>query len=187
MNEVSQALARMIETSGLTRREIAERLSVHPSLISRWTNPAYQAHGLPTLRKLAAVLGHEVRVEFVPLEPRNTVQDGTLGEDTAHPQAEPAERTVEVELWLRVENNNKFVRGKTQSRREIEQQVFSRYGMRKRSPDGWEYVLTIQHESDEDLERIIEDILREAEMIADWRNGFIEADVREIGGRQRSW
>ena len=31
-----------------------------------------------------------------------------------------AGRTLEVELWLRVENNSKFVRGKTRAREEIE-------------------------------------------------------------------
>lgn len=51
----------------------------------------------------------------------------------------------------------------------------------------WRQSSRIPHSSDEHLERIVEDILREAEMIADGRNGFIEADVREIGGRERHW
>ena len=52
----------------------------------------------------------------------------------------------------------------------------------------WEYHLTIPYETDEELERIIsEDILREAERIADNRNGFIEADVRSVDDPDRSW
>ncbi|NJK43000.1 MAG: recombinase family protein [Pleurocapsa sp. SU_196_0] len=36
-------------------------------------------------------------------------------------QRHPLEKTIRLELWLRVENNSKWVRGKERSRREIEQ------------------------------------------------------------------
>lgn len=103
------------------------------------------------------------------------------------PPDQPEVKTIQVELYLRVENNNKFVRGKGRSREEIEQQVLSRYGMQKPSPDSWTYLLTIPHTSDEELEAIIYELFQEAERIADLRNGFTEGDIQEIGGRERSW
>lgn len=100
----------------------------------------------------------------------------------------PQPRVMRVELHLRVENNSKFVRGKTQSRREIEEEVLSRYTMEKPHKDGWNYILTIPYETDEELDRIIyEDILAEAHRIADWRNGFIEADVTSLDDPDRGW
>ena len=95
---------------------------------------------------------------------------------------------MKVKLWLRVENNSKFVRGKTRSREEIEELVLRRYRMEKSHKDSWDYVLTIPYETDEDLDRIIyNDILAEADRIADLRNGFIEADVVAVDDPDRSW
>ncbi len=56
------------------------------------------------------------------------------------------------------------------------------------SKDGWEYILTIPYETDEELDRIIyDDILWEATRIADLRNGFIEANVVSLDDPERSW
>jgi DNA invertase Pin-like site-specific DNA recombinase len=107
---------------------------------------------------------------------------------TAYKQHHPGEQTIQLELWLRVENNSKFVRGKTQSRQDIETCILSKYGMKKSDKDGYRYTLTLTYQTDEELERIIyDDILREAAALADLRHGFIEADLREIGGVERSW
>ncbi len=106
---------------------------------------------------------------------------------TAYKQEHTNEKTIQLELWLRVENNSKFVRGKTQSRQEIEDRVLSRYNMRKPNKDDWNYELTVTYQSDKELDDIVYDILSEAEFIADCRNGFIEADMREVGGRERAW
>jgi hypothetical protein len=71
-------------------------------------------------------------------------------------------------LWLRVENNNKYIRGKKKVRREIEDRVLSRYQMKKDRPDGWDYELSIPYETDEDLDAAIyDDILHEATWIAE--------------------
>ena len=73
-------------------------------------------------------------------------------------------------------------------RAEIEQDVLSRYQMEKLRKDGWEYHLTIPYETDEALDRIIyDDILREADRIAESRYGFVEADVRSVEEPDRSW
>jgi predicted transcriptional regulator len=97
-------------------------------------------------------------------------------------------KTIKVVLSLAVENNSKFVRGKNKSRTEIEQAVLSRYQMEKLRTDGWEYSLIIPYETDEELDRIIyDDILGEAQRIADSRYGFVEADVRSAEDPDRSW
>ena len=60
--------------------------------------------------------------------------------------------------------------------------------MKKPDADGWEYLLTIMHETEEELDRIIYDeILGEASRIAEGRNGFNEADVYALDGSERSW
>ena len=97
-------------------------------------------------------------------------------------------KMMKIALWLRVERNSQFVRGKKRAREEIEAWVLSRYGMEKPNPERWEYVLSIPYDSDEELERILyDDILREAEHIADDRHCFIEADVRSLDDPDQSW
>ncbi len=95
---------------------------------------------------------------------------------------------MKVKMWLRVENNNKFVRGKKRAREEIEQRVLSRFAMEKPDKNGWEYVLSIPYTSDEELDRVIYDeISREAESIADLRNCFTEADITSMEDPERGW
>jgi hypothetical protein len=103
-------------------------------------------------------------------------------------QVDPPLRVMKVELYLAVENNNKFVRGKKKAREEIEWSVLRRYQMEKSVKDGWEYVLSIPYHTDEELDSIIyDDILREAANIADYRHCFIETDVRSLDDPDRSW
>src|SRR3989440_1290177 len=96
-------------------------------------------------------------------------------------------KTIKVELYLRVENNSKFVRGKGKVRDEIERYILRQYAMEKH-PNGVEYTLTIAYETDEQLERIIyQDILQEAASTADARYCFIEADVSALDDSGRHW
>jgi hypothetical protein len=87
------------------------------------------------------------------------------------------QKIVEVELWLRVERNSKFVRGKKKAREDIEQYVLSRFDMEKKEKDGWEYTLRIPYTNQEDLEKTVYDIYSEMESQANLRNCFIEADI----------
>ena len=95
---------------------------------------------------------------------------------------------MKVKLWLEVENNNKFVRGKSISRRDIEDRILSRYDMVKPYRDGNDYILSIPYTTDEELDQIIyEEIYAEAQRIADYRNGFIECDMVSVDDPERSW
>ena len=98
----------------------------------------------------------------------------------------PELKTTRVILWLQVENNSKFVRGKGKSRQHIEDYILSNYGATKLVKDGWEYELTIQYTDDEDLEQQIYDLSAEMSSEADLRNGFVECNFSEIG-TDRSW
>ena len=103
-------------------------------------------------------------------------------------KGEPAltTQTTQVHLWLRVENNNKFVQRKSKVRETIERMCLSRYGMQKQHKDSWEYELTIAYQDDQDLDKQVEDLLDEMHFQADLEDCFIEADVTEIG-TERSW
>lgn len=91
---------------------------------------------------------------------------------------------ITVTLWLRVENNSKFVRGKKRAREDIEYMVLDHYDMKKLA--ACEYELTITYKDDADLDKQIHDMLTECEHFADLRNCFTESDVRE-NGTDRSW
>jgi hypothetical protein len=100
----------------------------------------------------------------------------------------PPPRVMKVALYLRVENNSKFVRGKTKAREEIEQYVLSHYHLEKPRKDGWEYVLSIPYHTDEELDEIIyRDILQEAALHADIHHCFIETDVVSLNDPDWSW
>ncbi len=96
-------------------------------------------------------------------------------------------RRIDVELWLRVENNSKFVRGKTKARAWIEDSVLRRYAMRKPDANRSDYMLTLTYDTDAELDAPIYDLLREADRIADLHHCFTEADVRALDGSDRSW
>lgn len=95
------------------------------------------------------------------------------------PGSQGTQKIAVVEVWLRVENNNKFVRGKNESRRQIEQYCFSAFDMVKKDKDSWEYILKIPYTHDKDLDETLYDLMHEAESIADCRNGFTEMSITE--------
>jgi len=101
---------------------------------------------------------------------------------------EEPDKTIQVSMWLRVENNSKFVRGKTKVRKLIEDWILSEYDAVKLDKDGWEYTLTIPYRTDEELDKIIyDDILQQADSIADRYNCFIETDISAIDNPERIW
>ncbi|MFK7848126.1 MAG: recombinase family protein [Rhodothermales bacterium] len=110
---------------------------------------------------------------------------GTVRKTTSIPQLQ--QQVLKISVHLVVENNSQFVRGKSRSRKEIEEDIFSYYGMYKPDPKGWDYELMIPYENELDLEKTIDEILTEASSCAGLRNGFIEADVAAMDGSGRTW
>lgn len=132
-------------------------------------------HGVPQTRIIETHLGY------------GTTKSLSYYVRTRGLQTEPEQKTIQVELYLRVENNNSFVRGKTRARRMIEDDVLSQYAVKKPDPNGWQYILTIPYRTQDDLDETIYAILREAASTADFRHCFIEADVIALDGSDRSW
>lgn len=69
--EASAEVARLIRAvrtaAGLTQRALAERIGTRHSVISRLENDDYEGHSLGMLRRIAAAVGKQVRIRFVPL------------------------------------------------------------------------------------------------------------------------
>jgi len=148
----------------------------------------------PSEGRLATVLG-SLAAQLRPTLPKaapGAVATAPSQVDTpttsVRPRTEPDTlRRIDVELWLRVENNSKFVRGKTKARAWIEDSVLRRYAMRKPDANRSDYILTLTYDTDADLDATIYDILREVDQIADLHYCFTEADVRALDGSDRSW
>ncbi len=93
-------------------------------------------------------------------------------------------RTATVLLWLRVENNSKFVRGKKRARENIERYLLKEYAAKLR-PSG-QYELKVLYRTDEDLDKTMDELLRQIAFEADLRNCFSESDAN-LEGSDRSW
>ena len=96
-------------------------------------------------------------------------------------------KTIKVKLSLCVENNSKFVRGRSRSLDSIERYCLAYYHAKKIDPKGSDYELTIPYSSDEDLDRTIYDLCQEISSTADERNCFVEIDVSALDGSERYW
>lgn len=93
-------------------------------------------------------------------------------------------RIATIRLSLRVENNNKYVRGKKRAIENIERICLAVYEAKK-LPDG-AYELTVPYGSDAESDRRVEDLLQEIDMEAHDRSCFTELDAR-MEGRSRHW
>ena len=61
-------ILRLRSAAGFSQRELAQRLGTTQSVIARLENPQYTGHSVRTLRRIAAVLGQRVRIEFEAIE-----------------------------------------------------------------------------------------------------------------------
>lgn len=60
-------LRQLREESGLSQRDLALKAGTTASVICRLENPAYRGHSLDTLRRVGAVLGLSIGVQFSPV------------------------------------------------------------------------------------------------------------------------
>lgn len=90
-------------------------------------------------------------------------------------QSVEKEKTAEIRMWLRVENNSKFVRGKNKVRKEVEQ--YLRYYFNMEVNSFGEYVFYVPYKDVDDLTKQVEDIICEIANDAYRRNCFIEANT----------
>lgn len=96
-----------------------------------------------------------------------------------HSRLKNKKKSIVLSLWLMVENNSKWVRGKKRAREDIEYYVLSDYNIKRLSKDSWDYEITVEYETEKELEDIIYSIYSEMQSHADRRNCFIEADISD--------
>ncbi|WP_103574391.1 recombinase family protein, partial [Bacillus thuringiensis] len=83
-------------------------------------------------------------------------------------KSDQKEKTATIKMWLRIENNNKFVRGKSKVRKEVEQ--YLRYDFNMEMNASNEYIFFVPYKDIDDLTKQVEDIICEIANTADWRN-----------------
>ena len=64
--DVALQIAALREQAGLSQKDLARLLKTSQQQISRLESPGYEGHSLSMLRRVAEVLGAEVRVVFEP-------------------------------------------------------------------------------------------------------------------------
>jgi transcriptional regulator with XRE-family HTH domain len=70
-NDISIDLYNLRRKSGLTQKELAEKLGVKQSNISRWEKPGYQGYKVKMLSKVARLLGSQL---FISVQPVMNIQ-----------------------------------------------------------------------------------------------------------------
>ncbi|MCL2875254.1 MAG: recombinase family protein [Betaproteobacteria bacterium] len=95
-----------------------------------------------------------------------------------------APKIATILLTLRIQNNNKFVRGKKRTIEHIESFYLEEYDAKQR-PNG-EYELKVPYNTDEDLEKAVNELLSDIACDADDRHCFSESEAR-MEGTDLTW
>ncbi|WP_319002040.1 phage integrase family protein [Burkholderia contaminans] len=107
-----------------------------------------------------------------------------MGLDTRPVQAALIMRTTTIRVALDIRNNSKYVRGRKRAIADIECWVLEGYDAVKVADD--EYDLEIPHETDGELDQLVEALLDDIQSTADDRHCFSESCARTIDG-DRNW
>jgi len=94
-------------------------------------------------------------------------------------------KTTTVTLWLRVENNNSYGRGRKRSLEAIELLVLPHYDLKTISE--CQYEVSFKYENNSDLDEQIYALLRECQRFADLYNCSTEGTDVVENGTDRSW
>jgi len=97
------------------------------------------------------------------------------GSNVKEKQQSEKEKIATIKMWLRIENNSKFVSGKGKVRKEVEQYLRDHFNMEV-SLSG-EYEFYVPYVTKESLTQYVEEIICEISSDASLRNCFIEADA----------
>lgn len=88
-------------------------------------------------------------------------------------------------LRLRIENNNRHLRGKKRAIENIERWVLPVYGEAQHLRAN-EYQMTIAYHADAELDKLMDDLLSEISWEADRGNCFSESEA-QLEGTDRQW
>ena len=87
-------------------------------------------------------------------------------------------KSIALELYLYIENNSSFVRGKKKVIEGIEQYVLPDYGAKKTKTQ--HYAITFEYTDKDDLDEQVYELLNEIESEADSRDCFSESSVSAV-------
>jgi transcriptional regulator with XRE-family HTH domain len=79
--EIALQLAALRKKSGLSQKELAQRLETSQQQISRLESPLYEGHSISMLRRVAEVLGARVHIELQSARKQKSVH---VAEKQAH-------------------------------------------------------------------------------------------------------
>lgn len=86
--KAEDAVARRIHAlrikSGLTQKQLAERVGTTDSVISRLEDADYEGHSMSMLNRIAQALGKRVQIRFVPLRRAAPFQSPSDAAEPAH-------------------------------------------------------------------------------------------------------
>jgi hypothetical protein len=93
-------------------------------------------------------------------------------------------RIAKILLRLRIENNNRHLRGKKRAIESIERFILPIYGETQHLRAN-EYQLKISYRTDPDLDELMDDLLREIAWEANLKNCFSESEAHREGTDRR--
>jgi transcriptional regulator with XRE-family HTH domain len=68
-NDIAFELYKLRKHSGMTQKQLADKLSLKQSHISRWETPGYQGYKVKILSKLVRALGGQLKITINPTPP----------------------------------------------------------------------------------------------------------------------
>lgn len=196
--EFERELIRERTQAGLTAARARGRVGGRPKGLSQQAQAtAMAAQTLYRERKLSvAAIAHKLHVSKSTLYSylrHRGVEIGPYAKSA--PQSRSVASTADrigneppkvatIRLTLRIENNNKFVRGKKRAQEDIERYCLEKYDA-QRLPHG-EYMLKVPYSSDDDLDKQMHKLLCDISTQADDRHCFSQSDAR-MEGTDRHW
>ena len=100
-----------------------------------------------------------------------------MNPDKMLPGSRSNQKIATLEVWLEVENNSKYVRGKKKTIEAIELDWMIHYDMQVVRSGNCDYILKVTYTSDKDLEDKVYEIMSDAESTADYNNCFTEMGI----------
>lgn len=96
-NEIAYQLLTLRKQKGYTQKELAEKIDLKQSHISRWEKAGYQGYKIKALSKLARTLGGRLEVSLMPRVNEYTVTV-SMREDTAYMNGITQTRTNSITM-----------------------------------------------------------------------------------------
>jgi len=152
-NEGSMSVKQMCKTVGVSRSVYYRAMSEHQQALTLVSQPKKSK------------------------KTKSKPKKGLIPDSTGFSQSHIKKKAITLDLWLRVENNSKFVRGKGKSRKYIEDYLRYHCGMEKPNKDSWDYKVTFEYKDKGDLDKQIDEMFRSIHCEADRRNGFVETSL----------